>query len=82
MVDAVWWGLTRRWRDSLLPGEDPSGKKMGENGADAKSIREIIGVCGGRCEGRARWTVGAMARPQYDPHQQSSESYVSLVVRT
>jgi predicted permease len=62
-----------------FPGEDPVGKKMGDTELTPKSIREIIGVVDDVKEGSLDSEIWPA---QYDPINQNSESYVSLVVRT
>jgi predicted permease len=62
-----------------FPGEDPVGKKMGDTELTPKSLREIIGVVDDVKEG----SLDSEIMPaQYDPINQNSESYISLVVRT
>src|SRR5882757_9792808 len=62
-----------------FPGEDPVGRKMGDTELTPKSIREIIGVVDDVKEGSLDSEIWPA---QYDPLNQNSESYVSLVVRT
>jgi macrolide transport system ATP-binding/permease protein len=62
-----------------FPGEDPIGKKMGDTELTPKSLREIIGVVDDVKEGSLDSEIWPA---QYDPINQNSESYVSLVVRT
>ena len=62
-----------------FPGEDPIGKKMGDTELTPKSLREIIGVVDNVKEGSLDSEIWPA---QYDPINQNSESYVSLVVRT
>jgi predicted permease len=62
-----------------FPGEDPIGKKFGDNELTPKSIREIVGVVDDMKEGSLDSEVWPA---EYDPLNQNAETYVSLVVRT
>jgi len=62
-----------------FPGEDPVGKKFGDTELTPKSLREIIGVVDDVKEGSLDSEIWPA---EYDPLNQNSESYVSLVVRT
>jgi predicted permease len=62
-----------------FPGEDPIGKKFGDNDLTPKSIREIVGVVDDLKEGSLDSEIWPA---EYDPFNQNAETYVSLVVRT
>ena len=62
-----------------FPGEDPVGKKFGDTELTPKSLREIVGVVDDVKEGSLDSEIWPA---EYDPLNQNSESYVSLVVRT
>jgi macrolide transport system ATP-binding/permease protein len=62
-----------------FPGEDPVGKKFGDTELTPKSLREIVGVVDDVKEGSLDEEIWPA---EYDPINQNSESYVSLVVRT
>jgi macrolide transport system ATP-binding/permease protein len=62
-----------------FPGEDPIGKKFGDTELTPKSIREIIGVVDDVKEGSLDSEIWPA---EYDPTNQNSDTYVSLVVRT
>jgi len=62
-----------------FPGEDPVGKKFGDTELTPKSLREIIGVVDDVKEGSLDSEIWPA---EYDPLNQNSDTYVSLVVRT
>ncbi len=62
-----------------FPGEDPIGKKIGDTELTPKSIREIVGVVEDVKDGSLDSEIWPA---QYDPLNQNSETYISLVVRT
>jgi macrolide transport system ATP-binding/permease protein len=62
-----------------FPGENPIGKKFGDTELTPKSIREIIGVVDDVKEGSLDSEIWPA---EYDPTNQNSDTYVSLVVRT
>jgi predicted permease len=62
-----------------FPGEDPIGRKFGDNDLTPKSIREIVGVVDDVKEGSLDSEIWPA---EYDPINQNAENYVSLVVRT
>jgi predicted permease len=62
-----------------FPGEDPVGKKFGDTELTPKSLREIVGVVDDVKEGSLDSEIWPA---EYDPLNQNSESYISLVVRT
>jgi predicted permease len=62
-----------------FPGEDPVGKKFGDTKLTPKSLREIIGVVDDVKEGSLDSEIWPA---EYDPLNQNSDTYVSLVVRT
>ena len=61
-----------------FPGQDPIGKKIGDNALTPKSIKEIIGVVDDLKEGSLDSEFAAV----YCPFNQSPDTYFSLVVRT
>jgi predicted permease len=62
-----------------FPGEDPIGKKIGNNDLSPKSIKEIVGVVDDIKEG----SLDAEIWPAvYYPFNQSSDSYFSVLART
>jgi predicted permease len=62
-----------------FPGEDPIGKKIGDDGLTPKSIKEIIGVVDDLKEGSLDSEIWPAV---YYPFNQSPDTYFSLVVRT
>jgi len=62
-----------------FPGEDPIGKKIGDDGLSPKSIKEIIGVVDDIKEGSLDSKIWPAV---YYPFNQSTDTYFSLVVRT
>jgi macrolide transport system ATP-binding/permease protein len=62
-----------------FPGEDPVGKKFGDTELTPKSLREIIGVVDDVKEGSLDSEIWPA---EYDPLNQNSDTYVSLIVRT
>jgi len=62
-----------------FPGEDPIGKKMGNNELTPDSIREVIGVVDDIREG----SLDSQIWPaMYDPIYQDESNYFTLMVRT
>ena len=62
-----------------FPGQDPIGKKIGDNALTPKSIKEIIGVVDDLKEGSLDSEIWPAV---YCPFNQSPDTYSSLVVRT
>ena len=62
-----------------FPGEDPIGKKFGDDGLSPRSIREIVGVVDDVKEGSLDSEIWPAV---YYPFNQSTDTYFSLVVRT
>jgi predicted permease len=62
-----------------FPGEDPIGKKFGDTELTPKSLREIVGVVDDVKEGSLDSEIWPA---EYDPANQNTDTYVSLVVRT
>ena len=62
-----------------FPGEDPIGKKFGDDGLTPNSIREIIGVVDDIKEGPLDSQIWPA---EYLPINQSPDTFVSVVVRT
>jgi predicted permease len=62
-----------------FPGEDPIGKKFGDTELKPKSLREIVGVVDDIKEGSLDSDIWPA---EYDPINQNSENYISLIVRT
>jgi len=62
-----------------FPGQDPIGKKLGDTDLSPKSIAEIIGIVEDVKDGSLDSEIWPAV---YDPYNQSSDSYFSLVVRT
>jgi macrolide transport system ATP-binding/permease protein len=71
--------INKAFAKKYFPGEDPIGKKMGDTELTPKSLREIIGVVDDVKEGSLDSEVWPA---QYDPTNQNSDTYVSLVART
>lgn len=67
--------LARRY----FPGEDPIGKKVGNDALTADSLREIIGVVADVREGGLDEDVWPT---EYEPLYQSTDSYFTAIVRT
>jgi macrolide transport system ATP-binding/permease protein len=64
---------------TYFPGEDPIGKKFGDTDLKPTSIREIVGVVGDIKDAgldQDQWPA------EYEPFNQSPDSYFFLVVRT
>ena len=62
-----------------FPGEDPIGKRVGDTELTPKSIREIVGVVGDFKDAsldQEQWPA------EYEPFNQNTNTYFSLVVRT
>ncbi len=71
--------INEKLASMYLPGEDPIGKKIGDNQLTAKSIAEIVGVVEDVKDGSldtATWPA------MYYPFNQGADTYFSLVVRT
>ena len=62
-----------------FPGEDPIGKKIGDTELSPTSIREIIGVVEDVKDGALDSEIWPAI---YDPFNQDTDNYFSLVVRT
>ena len=62
-----------------FPGEDPIGKRIGDNDLSPKSIKEIVGVVDDVREGSLDSEIWPAV---YYPFNQSSDTYFALVVRT
>jgi macrolide transport system ATP-binding/permease protein len=62
-----------------FPGEDPMGKKLGDNDLSPKSIVEIIGVVDDVKDGSLDSEIWPAV---YYPFNQNSDSYFSIVART
>jgi predicted permease len=71
--------INKAFAKKYFPGEDPIGKKMGDTELSPKSLREIVGVVDDVKEGSLDSEIWPA---QYDPTNQNSDTYVSLVVRT
>jgi macrolide transport system ATP-binding/permease protein len=71
--------INQKLASMYLPGEDPIGKKIGDNQLSPKSIAEIVGVV-------ADVKDGSLDTPtwpaMYYPFNQGTDTYFSLVVRT
>jgi macrolide transport system ATP-binding/permease protein len=61
-----------------FPGEDPIGKRIGDTGLTPKSMRQIIGVVDDIRESSLDQEIWPA---EYEPFNQSPDSYFSLVVR-
>ena len=71
--------INQKLASKYLPGEDPIGKKIGDNQLTPKSIAEIVGVVDDVKDGSLDTeTWPAM----YHPFNQGTDTYFSLVVRT
>lgn len=71
--------INQKLASMYLPGEDPLGKKIGDNQLSPKSIAEIVGVVADVKDGSLDTeTWPAM----YYPFNQATDTYFSLVVRT
>lgn len=71
--------INQKLASMYLPGEDPIGKKIGDNQLTPKSIAEVVGVVDDVKDGSLDTeTWPAM----YYPFNQSTDTYFSLVVRT
>jgi macrolide transport system ATP-binding/permease protein len=71
--------INQKLASMYLPGEDPIGKKIGDNQLTAKSIAEIVGVVDDVKDGSldtATWPA------EYYPFNQGPDTYFSLVART
>jgi predicted permease len=62
-----------------FPGEDPIGKKIGDTELTPKSIKEIIGIVEDVKDGSLDSEIWPAT---YDPFNQDTDNYFSLVVRT
>ena len=65
--------------NKYFPGEDPIGKKFGDDDLSPKSIKEIIGIVDDVKEGALDSEIWPAA---YYPFNQSPDRYFSVVVRT
>jgi macrolide transport system ATP-binding/permease protein len=71
--------INQKLASTYLPGEDPIGKRIGDNQLSPKSIAEIVGVVEDVKDGSLDTeTWPAM----YHPFNQSTDTYFSLVART
>jgi predicted permease len=71
--------INRAFEQKYFPGEDPVGKKIGDNQLSPKSIAEIVGVVEDVRDG----SLDAEIWPAvYYPFAQSPDTYFSLVART
>jgi macrolide transport system ATP-binding/permease protein len=71
--------INQKLASKYLPGEDPIGKRIGDNQLSPKSIAEIVGVVEDVKDGSLDTeTWPAM----YHPFNQSTDTYFSLVART
>jgi macrolide transport system ATP-binding/permease protein len=71
--------INQKLASKYLPGEDPIGKRIGDNQLSPKSIAEIVGVVEDVKDGSLDTeTWPAM----YQPFNQSTDTYFSLVART
>lgn len=71
--------INKKLAQLYFPGEDPIGKKYGDISLTPKSIREVIGVVDDVKEGSLDSEIWPA---EYTPYNQSTDTYVSLVVRT
>ena len=62
-----------------FPGEDPIGKKIGDNTLTPKSIREVVGVVADIREGALDQDIWPAI---YEPYNQAADPYFGLIVRT
>ena len=65
--------------EKYFPGEDPIGKRIGDTELTPKSMRQIIGVVDDIRESSLDQEIWPA---EYEPFNQSPDSYFSLVVRT
>ena len=71
--------INKKLADKYFPGEDPVGKKIGDNELSPKSIAEVVGVVDDVKDG----SLDADTWPAlYHPFNQATDTYFSLVVRT
>jgi len=71
--------INQAFAQKYFPGEDPIGKRVGDTELTPTSIREIIGVVENFKEAgldQEQWPT------EYEPFDQSPDSYFSLVLRT
>jgi len=71
--------INQAFAQKYFPGEDPIGKRVGDTELTPTSIREIIGVVENIKEAgldQEQWPT------EYEPFDQSPDSYFSLVLRT
>ncbi|HKR85962.1 MAG TPA: ABC transporter permease [Terriglobales bacterium] len=71
--------INRAFEQKYFPGEDPIGKKIGDNQLSPKSIAEIVGVVEDVRDGSLEAEIWPAV---YYPFAQSSDTYFSLVART
>ena len=71
--------INRALARKYFPGQDPIGKKIGDDGLTPNSIKEIVGVVDDLKEGSLDSEIWPAV---YYPFNQSPETYFSLVVRT
>lgn len=71
--------INQKLASKYLPGEDPIGKKIGDNELTPKSIAEVVGIIEDVKDG----SLDAETWPAiYHPFNQATDTYLSLVVRT
>ena len=71
--------INKKLAQLYFPGEDPIGKKYGNTDLAPESIREIVGIVDNVKEGSLDSDIWPA---EYTPYNQSTDTYVSLVVRT
>jgi len=71
--------INRTLETKYFPGEDPIGKRIGDNQLSPKSIAEIVGVVDDLKDGSLDSEIWPAV---YYPFNQSTDTYFSLVVRT
>lgn len=71
--------INRALARQYFPGEDPIGKRIGDDDLAPKSMREIVGVVDDVKEGALDSEIWPAV---YFPFNQSTDTYFSLVVRT
>src|SRR5581483_1243462 len=71
--------INQKLASKYLPGEDPIGKRIGDNQLSPKSIAEIVGVVEDVKDGSLDTEIWPA---MYYPFNQSTDTYFSLVART
>ncbi|HEX7159108.1 MAG TPA: FtsX-like permease family protein, partial [Edaphobacter sp.] len=71
--------INKAFAEKYFPGEDPIGKKFGNNDLDPKGIREVVGVVDNVRESALDSEIWPA---EYLPFKQSPDTYYSLIVRT